>query len=90
MVEVTLEGYKYRYYRGEDSGYWIGVMGYKGSLGRYSNCRVPTGMWRELRREALSNGYSNEDFAPLKTKDNSAKKSRVSKKKTDRKTISIF
>ncbi len=92
MVEVTLDGYKYNYHKSEEgSGYWTGASGYKGSMGRYSNCRVPTCLWSSLRKKALEEGYSDEDFRPpVKEKKVRSKASKVSVKKKDENSIFIF
>ena len=88
MVEVTLDGYKYNYCKTEQGGYWIGVAGYDGSMGRYSNCRVPTALWCNLRKKALAEGYTVEDFSPPK-KDIEKKKPK-SKARKKKNSISIF
>ena len=91
MVEVFLDGYKYRYYKGEDGGHWIGVEGYNGSLGRYKNCSVPTMLWRPLREKALADGQSAEDFFDQKEETKVVKKkSSKSNKKKSKNSISIF
>jgi len=88
MVKVTLDGYKYYYHKGEEGSYWLGEAGYKGSMGRYSNCRVPTCLWVDLRKKALEEGYSLDELrTPVKEKKKTSK--RTSKKK-DNKSISIF
>ena len=90
MVEVTLDGYKYNYHKTDEGGYWWGVAGYAGSMGRYSNCRVPTMLWTSLRAKALEEGYTVKDFTPEKkeaaSKASSSKRSSKSKKNS----ISIF
>ena len=89
MVEVTLEGYKYNYYKTESGGYWVGAAGYKGSMGRYANCRVPTALWSGLRAKALADGYTVEEFSsPKKTVEKKKSKARVQKK--NKNSISIF
>ncbi|MCH2669369.1 MAG: hypothetical protein MK009_05900 [Gammaproteobacteria bacterium] len=88
MVEVTLDGYKYYYHKSEEGNYWLGKAGYKGSMGRYSNCRVPTALWKELHQQALDEGYSPDEFiTPVKEKKTVSK--RTAKKK-DKNSISIF
>ncbi len=89
MIEVTLDGYKYNYCKTESGGYWIGISGYKGSMGRYSNCRVPTMLWSPLRAKAYSEGYTAEDFAPPKKK-SEPKKAKAKKSKNKKNSISIF
>ena len=88
MIEVTLDGYKYNYHKSEEGhGYWTGASGYKGSMGRYSNCRVPTCLWVSLRRKAIEDGYSEEEFrVQVKEK----KTSKRTSKKNDKNSISIF
>lgn len=86
MIEVELDGYKYHYNKTEDGGYWTGVAGYSGSMGRYSNCRVPTCLNSPLRKVAIESGYSNEDFKPTKVD----KPKKAYKKKQDKNSISIF
>ena len=88
MVEVTLDGYKYNYCKTEQGGYWVGVAGYDGSMGRYSNCRVPTALWCDLRRKAIADGYTVEDFSsPKKTVEKKKSRAKARKKKN---SISIF
>lgn len=87
MVEVILEGYRYRYCKTNEGGYWLGVAGYKGSLGRYNNCRVPTMLWCGLRAKALSEGYTTEDFSLPKKE---AKEKKVRSKAKKKNSISIF
>jgi hypothetical protein len=91
MVEVTLDGYKYHYHKGSEGGrgYWTGASGYKGSMGRYQNCRVPTCLWVDLRRKALQEGYSEEEFrVPVKEKKVRSSSKRAPKK--NKNSISIF
>ena len=89
MIEVTLNGYKYNYCKTEQGNYWLGVAGYEGSLGRYTNCRVPTMLWTKLRERALEEGYSKEDFSAPKPKEKvvRSKPKKASRKKN---SISIF
>lgn len=88
MVEVTLDGYKYYYHKSEEGNCWLGKAGYKGSMGRYPNCRVPTCLWVDLQRKAIDEGYSADEFrTPVKEK--KAVSKRTAKKK-DKNSISIF
>lgn len=89
MVEVILDGYKYRYYKTEDGGHWIGTEGYKGSLGRYANCVVPTMLWKPLREKALAEGYTRSDFSVVKEVKKTANR-KSSKAKKPKNSISIF
>tara|TARA_Y100001970_G_scaffold259516_1_gene340568 strand:- start:9732 stop:10007 length:276 start_codon:yes stop_codon:yes gene_type:complete len=91
MVEVTLDGYKYNYHKSEEGpGYWTGASGYNGSMGRYPNCRVPTCLWVSLRKKALEEGYSEEEFkAPVKEKKRASRTSNRSSNK-NKNSISIF
>ena len=92
MIEVTLDGYKYNYHKSEEGqGYWTGASGYNGSMGRYSNCRVPTCLWVDLRRKAIADGYSEDEFkAPVKEKKTPTRSSKRSSKKNNKNSISIF
>ena len=90
MIEVLLDGYKYRYCKSESGGYWLGLEGYKGSLGRYSNCKAPTMLWPSLREKAYSSGYTVEDFAPIVPKETKVKRASSKKKSDTKNSISIF
>jgi len=88
MVEVTLDGYKYYYHKGEEGHGWLGVAGYNGSMGRYPNCRVPSILWVDLHKQALEEGYSSDEF--MAPKKEVKKVSKRTSKKKDKNSISIF
>ena len=89
MIEVSLDGYRYYYHKGEEKGCWMGFGGYKGSLSRTPHCSVPTSMWKELKETAVKTGYSNDDFVIQKTEsENKSSSGKSSKSKKN--SISIF
>ena len=88
MVEVTLDGYKYYYHKGEEGNYWLGKAGYNGSMGRYPNCRVPSALWKDLNQQALDEGYSPDEF--ITPKKEVKKVSKRTSKKKNKNSISIF
>ena len=87
MIEVTLDGYKYRYCRNERGRYWIGLNGYHGALNPIQNCVAPRCVWGRLQEIAIAEGVSVTEFFSKKEEKPASKRS---SKKSSKPSISIF
>ena len=87
MIETIFEGSKYRFCKDKGRKYWIGISG-RGSMYPGNHCVAPSCMWGILEKTAIESGISKEEF--ICRKEVKEKKSRVSSKKNNGPSISIF